>query len=178
MIFTKPWPQGAGLGVHLLRKASLKTHLSRKPVVLFHASLERMSACRQMFHASDYVLTSYLGGVAVECILQAIAFKLDAPRDARHDLAQWLTKCPEALQNEIRTVAPVEWSRMASLWDNGLRYLSYEGFLGYLRDKNATRGISGGPNTVVRENARRLMRSADIIHQKGVAQWLRFTEKS
>jgi hypothetical protein len=149
--------------------------LSHQPVVLFHASLERLSESRRAFESHDYALAMYLSGVAVECILQAIALRSGSPHDARHDLPKWLGKCPASLQDSIK--GEVAWSRLVGLWDNGLRYLSVQGLLGYLRQRQATRKISGGPNSIIRENARRLVNSADIIHQKGVAQWVSFTRK-
>jgi hypothetical protein len=151
--------------------------LSHRPVVLFHASLERLKESRSAFQNRDHVLSMYLAGIAVECILQAIAIHNGSHHDARHDLPKWLSKCPAALQDDIKGQAASAWSELLAVWDNGLRYLSEEGLLGYLREKNASRRISGGPNAIIRENARRLLGAADIIHKRGSAQWVSSTRK-
>src|SRR5215204_698978 len=141
--------------------------LSHRPVVLFHASLDRLKESHSAFDNHDYTLAMYLGGVAVECILQAIALRSVSQHDARHDLSHWLAKCPQSLQNFIKGRSANSWSVLLAIWDNGLRYLSEQGTLGYLREKKATRGIQGGPKAIIRENARRLIAAADIIHNAG-----------
>ncbi|HLL90431.1 MAG TPA: hypothetical protein VK324_14120 [Tepidisphaeraceae bacterium] len=151
---------------------------SRKPTNLYHASIERMQECHRAFDAHEYVLSAYLAGVAVECVLQALAMAGGQPHDARHDLPKWLAKCPAQLQGQIKTGAAEEWSLIVALWDNAFRYLSTAGFLGYVRDKQANRGIAGGPDAVVREVSRRIRDAADTIHKRGTAQWLNSTRKS
>jgi hypothetical protein len=152
--------------------------LSRKPEVLFRASIERMSAARRAFDDSDdYPLASYLSGLAVECILQAVAFKIGAAHDAKHALPKWLAKCPQNLQNSIKSHVRDEWSLLVALWDNGIRYLSRDGFLGYLRDKGSAAGIRGGPESVLRKNTKALLNAADAVHKKELGQWVSFTKK-
>ncbi len=152
--------------------------LSHKPVVPYHASILRMDECHRSFESRDHVLAAYLSGVAVECILQALALSGGSAHDARHDLSKWLAKSPVALQESINADARAQWSQLVSPWDNGIRYFSDAGFLGYVRDKGVTRGIAGGPDSQIREVARRLRDSADITHKNGVKQWLNFTRKS
>ena len=152
--------------------------LSRKPEVLYRASLERMAVAWRAFDdAGDYALASYLAGLAVECILQAVALKVGAAHDAAHALPKWLAKCPRGLQDSIKTQVGDEWSLLVSLWENGIRYLSRDGFLGYLRDKGCAVGIRGGPEAVMRKNTKSLVSAADAVHKKGLAQWVSFTKK-
>lgn len=151
--------------------------LSYKANVLYLASLERMASARREFDARGYVESMYLSGLAVECILQAVAIHSGAPTDARHALASWLAKTPIRLQDDIKGSAISEWSVIIALWDNGLRYLSYDGLLGYLRDKGYSRGISGGPSSLVRKNAHNLLQCAQVVHQKAVVQWVSFAKK-
>jgi HEPN domain-containing protein len=143
--------------------------LSHRPIVLFHASLERLKESRIAFENRDHVLSMYLSGVAVECILQAIAIYHGSPHDARHDLP--------SLRDQIKGEGAAAWSQLLALWDNGLRYLSKQGLLGYLREKKTSRRISGGPDSIIRENARRLLDAADIIHKKGLSQWVSSTRR-
>ncbi len=100
--------------------------LSHKPNVLYLASIERITAARRMIDQKphDYVLVSYLAGLAVESILQAIALHGGAAHDAKHTLSMWLSKCPAALHDALKGSA--EWNRVVALWDNGMRYLSFD----------------------------------------------------
>ncbi len=151
--------------------------LSRRSVVLYHASIERLSEAQRAFASADYVLTMYLSGLAVECILQALASLAGGEHDAHHDLPRWLAKCPDAFRASVKGDAGAAWSQLVAIWHNGLRYFSDAALLGYLRERNATRAISGGPKAVVRENARRVVQSAAIIHTKGITQWLSSTKR-
>jgi hypothetical protein len=146
--------------------------LSHKPVVLYHASLQRNAEAFRAFESKEHVLSMYVAGLGVECVLQALALRGGSPHDARHSLANWLARCPATLQDIINRDSSTQWNQLLALWSNGLRYLSDEGLLGYLREKGATRGIRGGPLSILRVNAKRLLDAADDIHKKGVAQWL------
>src|SRR4051794_213849 len=98
-----------------------------------------MDAARRMIDQKppDYVMASYLAGLAVESILQALALQSGAARDAKHALFNWLSKCPTALHDALKGSA--EWNRLVALWDNGLRYLPFAGLLAYFRDKGYVR---------------------------------------
>src|ERR1035437_10719812 len=101
--------------------------LSHRPNVLYLASIERMASARRMIDEKphDYVLASYLAGLAVESILQALALQGGSPHDARHSLSNWLSKCPLAMHDAVKGAA--EWNEIVALWDNGIRYLSFDG---------------------------------------------------
>jgi hypothetical protein len=152
--------------------------ISHKPIVLYRASIERMNAAHRAFGDRDYVLAAYLSGVAVECILQAMASNAGAAQDARHDLGLWLAKCPASFGNQVKGPIRSEWSLLVSLWDNSLRYLSSDGMIGYYRRKRATYGISGNPLAIMREITRQIVQSSDMIHKRGVAVCKNSIEKS
>ena len=86
----------------------------------------------------NYVLASYLAGLAVESILQALALQGGAPHDARHSLSNWLSKCPTSLHEALKGSA--DWNLLVARWDNGIRYLSFDGLLGYFRNKGCVQG--------------------------------------
>jgi hypothetical protein len=115
----------------------------------------------------------YTAGLAVECILQALALRWGAKYDARHDLIKWLQKCPSGLQLALRTHAAEQWSTVNTAWTNRLRYLSEDGLLGYLRKKEFNRGIRGGRDSVLKLNARKLCYAAHVVHGKGLVIWHR-----
>jgi hypothetical protein len=151
--------------------------LTYKPNVLYLASIERIAAARRMFDLQpyDYVLASYVAGLAVESILQALALHAGAAPDAKHSLVKWLTKCPTALDDALRGSA--EWNHLVAIWDNGIRYLSYEGLLGYLRAKGQVQGKKGGVESKVRQATRELVDAAEVVHKKGLAVWLSSTKR-
>ena len=151
--------------------------LSHKPQVLYVASIERMAAARREFDAKDYSTSMYLSGLSVECMLQAIALRNGARHDAHHSLLNWLSKCPTRLQDQIKGDIIDGWNRVVALWDNGIRYLSTDGLLGYLRDRGFAFGVSGGRASIIRANAKALLDSAYAVHLRGIAQWVSSTGK-
>jgi hypothetical protein len=146
--------------------------LSHRPNVLYLASIERMAAARRMIDDKphDYVLASYLAGLAVESILQAFALLGGAEHDARHSLSKWLSKCPASLHQALKGSA--DWNLLVARWDNGIRYLSFDGLLGYFRDKGYVRGKKGGVESIVRHVTKDLVDAAEVVHTKGLAVWV------
>ncbi len=156
----------------------MATNIAHNPRVLYHASLERITEAERSLNSKDYVLCIYLGGLAVECILQAIALHDDPTHDAKHDLAKWLARCRTSLQNAVKSEAMrVHWNRVVRTWRNDLRYLSRAGLLGYLRARKLDRMISGGPEDIMKVNAKRLLDSAVVVHNKGVTAWHHYTKR-
>jgi hypothetical protein len=153
--------------------------LTHKPIVLYHASIERMNTARQLLLGPkpDYPMAMYNAGLAVECLLQAFALRAGQAHDARHSLINWLTKCPSGLQDRIKTNVRAQWSFVAAIWDNEIRYLSTAGLLGYLRQKGYTRAISGGPDAMIRTNAKAMVQAAEAVHDAGVVVWVSSTGK-
>jgi len=151
--------------------------LSYRPNVLYLASIERMAAARRMIDEKphDYVLASYLAGLAVESILQAIALRGGAAHDAKHSLSKWLSKCPSALHDALKGSG--EWNLLVALWDNGIRYLSFDGLLGYFRGKEYVHGKKGGVESKVRQVTKNLVDAAEGVHKKGLAVWLSSTKR-
>jgi hypothetical protein len=160
--------------VFCLVQAAMQIDLSYRPNVLYLASIERMATARRVIDQkpNDYVLASYLAGLAVECILQALALHSGAAHDARHSLANWLSKCPPALHDSLKGSA--DWNLLVALWDNGLRYLAYNALLGYFRHKEYLHGKKGGAESLVRLATKRLVDAAEVVHKKGLAVWHAF----
>jgi len=146
---------------------NLKT-LTHDPRVLYRSSIERNMGAHLAIQSEDWALGMYLSGLAVECVLQAIALSSDSTYDARHELNKWLSKCPAGLQNTLKS-APMRahWSLVVTRWDNRLRYLSEDGVLGFLR----TAGATGDRSKILRQSGDELLKSADLVHKKGIAAW-------
>jgi len=150
--------------------------LSHRPNILYQACLDRAhSASVLLDSVRDYPMAMYTAGLAVECIIQAIALNHGATHNARHNLANWLTKCPEALDDTLRGTG--EWNLVVALWRNELRYLSFEGLLHHLRERNHVRGLKGSVESLVRTSATRFVSAAGVVQKKGVAEWLRSCTK-
>src|SRR5438045_3518447 len=88
------------------------TPLSQRPAVLRAASIERIDEAAALLDRESWALSMYSAGVAVECLLQAFAFRDGAAHDAKHDLARWLAKCPLSLSNAILARAAPDWSAL------------------------------------------------------------------
>jgi HEPN domain-containing protein len=153
--------------------------LFHNPVVLYHASTKCKEAAWAAYKRGDWVLAMYLAGLAVEAILQAIALNDDPTHDARHDLPKWLARCRTSLQEALKSEGVREcWNRVCRVWRSELRYLSRDGLLGYLRARELNRGITGGPDDIMKVNTERLLSSAVAGHNRGVAAWARYNRKS
>ncbi len=151
--------------------------LSYRPNVLYLASIERMAAARRMIDDKpyDYVLASYLARLAVEAIFQALAREGGTAHDARHSLSKWLSKCPSPLHDALKGLA--EWNLLVAVWDNGIRYLSFDGLVGYLRKNGYGYGKKGGVQSLVRQVTIDLVDAAETVHKKGLAIWLSSTRR-
>jgi hypothetical protein len=75
-----------------------------------------MAAARRMIDEKphDYVLPSYVAGLAVESILQALALQGGGAHDAKHALPNWLSKCPSPLHDALKGSG--EWNQLVALW--------------------------------------------------------------
>ncbi len=123
------------------------------------------------------MLTSYLSGLAVECILQAIALHDNPTHDARHDLTRWLARCRRSLRETVkRPPLYAQWSFLNRVWRNELRYLSSPGYLGHIRRLGEAKGIRGGPDAIMKAVARKTLDAATGIHGKGVLAWIRYKQ--
>lgn len=93
-----------------------------------------------------------------------------AAHDAKHSLSKWLSKCPASLHDALKGSA--EWNLLIARWDNGIRYLSFDGLLGYFRDKGYVRGKKGGVESIVRQVTKNMIDAAEAVHTKGLAVWV------
>ncbi len=149
-----------------------RPQIAQTPIVLYHASLERIDHARLAVAERRWVIGIYLCGLGVECILQAIALRLDPTHDARHDLNKWLSRCPASLRASLRTnPLRTDWSLLADTWYNGMRYLSDAGLLGYLRRGGLADRIRGGREAILKVYAQSLLAAAERVHRTSVTAW-------
>lgn len=150
-----------------------KAPLTKRPHLLYLASLEHIAAMDTLRRERRWVLAIYAGGLAVECVLQAVALRRDPTDDVRHDLRVWLSRCPVSLHDAMRDPLARHWSFLNTVWSNSLRYLSQDGLLGHLRALQLNRGVRGGYESVLKLNCDRLAEAARAVHGIGAIAWLR-----
>ena len=148
--------------------------LTQNSTVLYRASLEHIEAAQTLLEADVLPLAIYVAGLAVECVLQAVAkrHRPHSPHDARHDLDRWLRKCPVGLQDTMKS-PPIRshWNRIYASWKNSHRYLSREGLLRVARRDRMLLGRRGDDDARLRGAVREIVASARVVHRKGVAAW-------
>lgn len=132
------------------------------------AAWEHISLAQELHDANRYVMSHYLAGLAVECILRAYLYRLSPVFSGRHDL-QILYRdakfdsivAPE--DNERVNTAVIEVTRR---WTNSHRYGSEDALRLFLR-----RARIGRTGKFVRESSRRIVEDAAIIVEIGVKEW-------
>jgi hypothetical protein len=148
-----------------------KSSLTKRPEVLYQASIEHIDALSALRREKHWLLAIYTAGLAVECVLQAIALHHGAAEDAKHDLRKWLSKCPRQLQDAVADQTADHWNFLDLVWKNRIRYLSHAGLLGHLRVLKLDRRIKGGRESVLKLNADRIIAAARAVHDKGALTW-------
>ena len=145
---------------------------SHDPLLLYEAALERLDAAWELLRTEHPAEAMYLGGLAIECLLQALAHLDGAEHDARHDLARWLDKCSPRFQNVLKHPSTRKaWNLLVADWQNTMRYWPRAQLLGYLRHKPAWRVMKGDNDQRLRAYAQRFITDVDIIHGKGQHEW-------
>lgn len=145
---------------------------------LNRASLERVQAARNALKVGDAVMCIYLGGLAIECLLQAVVH-LDTPKhDERHDLTKWLQRSRRSLQDAMRSDSlRASWNHVVAVWRNEFRYYSESSLYSVLKDMGRLRGIKGNRTSALRHAARKFLDSVVKVHNKGIAAWASYTKK-
>ena len=148
------------------------------PESLYRASLERVEAARNALKAGDSVMCIYLGGLAVECLLQAVVHLDTQQHDARHDLIVWLRRSRKSLQDAMRSdKIRASWSHVVAIWRNDFRYYSESSLYGVLRKMGRTKRLKGDPTSVLRQVAKRFLASVVSVHNQGIAAWANYTTR-
>lgn len=144
------------------------------PATLFQASVDRMISAWVCWRHDDHALAMYLGGLSVECMLQALAHRQAIDHDARHDLHAWLRKTPLSLITSIQSDDSVShWNRVVGSWHNGLRYFDRNALLGHVRVSADWRRYRGDDDARIRQSAKEFLQSAEQIQRKGLLEWQR-----
>ena len=164
-----------------------------RPEDYFKAAVERIAQAKILYDAgTSFALSMYVSGLAVECILRAIALLrepeiLESPDSVKmfkaHDLGLWFKKSGlmdwDEAELSRKGVEPArsnaknrEFQAAASwiciVWMNLFRFSSEERVRSYLKKKKLDRGVRGD---FLKENARRLLNVSELVLTKGIFRW-------
>ena len=132
------------------------------------AAREHIDLAQDLHDAGRYVMSHYLAGLAVECILRAYLYRLSPIFSGRHDLpvlyrASQLDRTVDPAEENNVNAALVEVSRR---WSNSHRYRTEDALRLFLR-----RAGIGHKGKFVRESSRRIVNAALVIVNQGVLHW-------
>jgi HEPN domain-containing protein len=134
------------------------------------AASEHLPIAATLYDSGEYLMASYIAGLAVEAILRAYQLRLDPEFDARHDLqalsrsAKFGRVLPEREAAEYSQSMTIVVAR----WTNSHRFRSRAAFARWLKRVKLDRGIKGD---FVKENCRRLLIASTRIVKLGLNQW-------
>ena len=150
----------------------------------YRASLERLQQSKALHSKGDaYALAIYCGGLAVECLLRALRWKVDRSFEGRHDLNDLLKASgilsvnEDHLRRRGKNEGEVHQSSLkfrtamneiVSLWHNNLRFASESRLKSHLTRIKRTQGIKGNP---LKKNSADLIAAAQLIIDRGIVLW-------
>jgi HEPN domain-containing protein len=150
----------------------------------YWVSLERMQQAKKLYqNEASYALAMYCAGLAVESLLRAFRWTLDASFEGRHDLSELLRASrllqvdEELMSRKGASAESIVWSgsvlkaamnEVIILWHNNLRFASEDRLRTFLKKINRTRGVRGDP---LKKNALDLLNAAQRVINHGVALW-------
>jgi HEPN domain-containing protein len=132
------------------------------------AAKEHRDLSLELHEARRYVMSHYLAGLAVECILRAYHYRLSSVFSGRHDLQTLYRDAQFAIlvlpDDEERVTSAL--TEVVRRWSNSHRFRSEQALRLYLR-----RSGLGRTGTFVRESSRRIVDAAIVIVDLGVLKW-------
>ena len=143
--------------------------------VYFAASLENLAVAEQLLETGQYVIATYIAGVAVECLLLAYQMRAGVPHDAKHDLYRlaYNGNFWDAMPSKQRVAISAALGEVVARWRNNHRYRSEEAFRNFLT-RNRLFVVTGSRTTrqdVVQYNAALVYLSAVRVIESGITRW-------
>lgn len=140
-----------------------------RPQVYLQAAQERMVRAELLDEERDFVLSHYVAGVAVECILRAYKARLDESLDERHDL-RLLAKRGGLFNpaiNERQQKAIAALGEVVKRWDNAHRYRTPQSLRKFLTD----RGLFAKKGEVLEFSSAKIVSAMIELVTFGVQRW-------
>lgn len=138
------------------------------------AAAERMAAAHDLYGFRRWVESSYMAGLAVECMLRAFRHAIDPEFDSRHDLDKLydLAKFADIVpaNDEDNIVAAMQ--NVTTRWSNSYRFMPESELKSrWLAQGLNKRGREWFKGDFLKERTRELLNSANKIVNTGVARW-------
>lgn len=132
------------------------------------AAREHISLAQELHRTGRYVMSHYLAGLAVECILRAYQYRLSPIFSGRHDLQLLYrdAKFDDGMVPQNKAEAYTALIEVSRRWSNSHRYRSENALRLFLRRANL-----GRTGKFVRESSRKITNAATIIVEIGVLRW-------
>lgn len=136
------------------------------------AAAEYATILEQLHLESRFVLTHYLSGLAVECMLLAYKFRRDPHFDPNHRLAVlakdagFFDFVSQGSRDELRAALHI----LVERWDNAHRYRSQSALRTFLAQRALDRRVSGDR---LKYSSRLMVNAAVWIVAEGNIRWPR-----
>lgn len=147
-------------------------------IVYVAACQERIRIATQLLNQTvpDYVMATYLSGVAVECLFHAYRIRAGAQDDAKHDLFRQaeLGNFFGGMKRRQKEAVGALLGEVVSCWQNNHRYRSADALKAFVI---ARRLHITGPNSAatrddpVKHNAERIVDAANELVTIGITRW-------
>jgi hypothetical protein len=141
------------------------------PGVYLDAAREHIPVAVELYDAAHYVLSVYVAGLAVECMLRAYRMRQCAEFDARHDLLELyrISKFADVLPEKRIAEYTALLGNVAFAWSNAHRYRSEKSMRAVWKRMRLDRSVRRGD--FVKELTRRAVHAAAELVTLGVQRW-------
>jgi HEPN domain-containing protein len=134
------------------------------------AAVNNLEAAVSAHELGLYVVSHYLSGLAVECLLRAYRWRIDPKWDGRHNLARLLLE--SGLNQIVSAAAQDEFAKhfteVARRWRSEHRYSSNAKMIRFLNDLHATVNVKGDK---LKENSRIMLSAANYLLGLSERKW-------
>lgn len=133
------------------------------------AAQEHITVALELHESQRYVLSHYVAGLSVECMLRAFKSRVDPVFDERHDLrrlankGRFLGHASEERQPGIAAAL----GEIVTRWDNGHRYRSERALRKFL----TSRRLFARKGDVLKNSSRRIVNAALELVTFGAQKW-------
>lgn len=136
------------------------------------AGNEHLAAAQHLYQAGRFVLSNYVAGLSVECVLRAYRHMIDPAFDSGHDLLQLhqSSKFETAVPENLKIRVGIAITTVVALWANDHRFASERWLRAKLKRMKLDRGIRGD---FLKERTRQLINAATDVVTIGVVEWTR-----
>lgn len=133
------------------------------------AAQEHITVILELHESQRYVLSHYVAGLSVECLLKAFKSRLDSALDERHDLRRLANKgrfFDHASEKQQPGIAAAL-GEIVTRWANGHRYRSESALRRFL----TKRRLFARKGDVLKNSSRKIVNAALELVTFGAQKW-------